>query len=249
MQESNHLTRTYRIARIVVHTILGVATAALILPIVSKPKKSAITHWWCSVLLHCFNIEVRSFGALPQANLRGVMFVGNHISWSDIHALNSVIPLRFIAKSDIKSWPVFGYLVRASNTIFIDRTRRRDAARIMAITANSLKEGDNVCFFPEGTTTDGTHMLKFKSSIVQAAISTNTVIHPVAIRYPLQNGGVNTLMAYAGETTMGESMMNILKQKNPVVELHFLAPIPTAGSDRHTVTKLAFTAIAEHLNL
>ena len=84
------------------------------------------------------------------------MFVANHISWSDIHALNSVIPVRFIAKSDIKSWPIFGYLVRKSNTIFVERGKRQEAGRIVDLTKESLSAGDNVCFFPEGTTTDGT---------------------------------------------------------------------------------------------
>jgi len=177
------------------------------------------------------------------------MFVANHISWVDIYAINSVIPLRFIAKSEISNWPILGYLVRKSGTLFINRSSRKDAARIVKITTQSLQDSDNVGFFPEGTTTDGTHLVKFKSSILQAAVEANATVWPIAIYYSQPDGSVNTQMAYAGDTTMGESMISILKQKDPVVELHFLTPISTHQSDRQAVTQVAFERIAKQLNL
>jgi 1-acyl-sn-glycerol-3-phosphate acyltransferase len=182
------------------------------------------------------------------------MIVANHISWTDIHALNSIIPLRFVAKSEIKRWPVFGYLARKANVLFIDRDKRHDAARIVHITSKSLLDGDNLCIFPEGTTTDGTKMMPFKSSIIQAAIQAKATIHPVAIRYPSHNGSANIEMAYAGETTMKESMQQILMQKNPVIELHFLTPISTVelsekDIDRRTLTLHIENLIKEKLNL
>lgn len=171
--------------------------------------------------------------------INNTMLVANHISWADIHALNSVVPLRFIAKSEIKTWPIFGYLATKANALFIDRTRRHDAALIVKATAQSLEDGDNLCLFPEGTTTDGTGMKPFKSSLIQAAIHANAVIYPVAIRYPRPDGTVNTEVAYAGETTLKESMQQVLSQKYPVIELHFLAPIYTAklaDKDRRVLT-------------
>jgi len=195
-----------------------------------------------------FNIQLITYGELPNANTSSIMFVANHISWMDIHAINSVIPLRFIAKSEVSNWPIFGYLVRRSGTLFINRSRRKDAARIVQMAAKSLQNGENVGFFPEGTTTEGASILPFKSSIVQAAINAEANIWPIAIRYPLPNGGANTHMAYAGETTMGESMLNMLKQKSAVIELHFLAPMPALGANRQALTETAFIAISKHLN-
>jgi 1-acyl-sn-glycerol-3-phosphate acyltransferase len=177
------------------------------------------------------------------------MFLANHISWADIHALNSIIPLQFIAKSDINNWPVLGYLARKSGTIFINRGSRKDTSRIVETTSQNLVTGGNVGFFPEGTTTDGTYLSHFKSSIVQAAINTNGTLHPVAIRYPLPGGGVNTQVAYAGDTRLSESINNILKQKEPVVELHFLSPINAQSANRQTLTKKVFEAISSQLNL
>ncbi len=246
------LTRSYRISRIVIHTFIGLAIAAIVLPMLNKLHKLAIIKWWCGGLLRAFHIKVSVFGTLPPTNTQGVMFVANHVSWSDIHALNSLIPLRFIAKSDIKSWPIFGYLVTQVNTLFIDRNKRQDAGRIVQITAESLIAGDNLCFFPEGTTSDGSgtegrHVLPFKSSVLQAAIDANTQIWPVALQYVNADGSINTEMAYAGDTSLIDSMSRIINQKNALVELHFLAPIQAADYDRRGLTAAAYQAISAKL--
>ena len=233
----------------------------------NKPHKLAIIKWWCGGLLRAFHIKVSTFGTLPPANTQGVMFVANHVSWSDIHALNSLIPLRFIAKSDIKSWPIFGYLVTQANTLFIDRNKRQEAGRIVQITADSLIAGDNLCFFPEGTTSDGSgsdgagsdgagsdgaglggrQVLPFKSSVLQAAIDANTQIWPVALQYVNADGSINIEMAYAGDTSLIDSMSQIINQKNALVELHFLAPINAADYNRRDLTNAAYQAISAKL--
>jgi 1-acyl-sn-glycerol-3-phosphate acyltransferase len=238
----------YRIGRILLHTLLGLALAAFVWPIVGKARKQVLTKWWCKLLLNCFNIQVITRGA-PPINARSTMFVANHVSWADIHAINSIIPLRFIAKLEIKSWPIFGYLVKNSDTIFIDRTTRKDAARIVKVAADVLASGDNVGFFPEGATTEGTHLLAFKSSVLQSAINAKATIWPVAIRYSKPDGSLNLAMAYAGDMTLGESMLSVLKQKNPIVELYFLAPITTLDTNRQAASAAAFTAISNALNL
>lgn len=184
-------------------------------------------------------------GEVPNTphTMHNTMVIANHISWADIHALTSVMPLRFIAKQEIKTWPVFGFLATKANALFIDRSKRRDAAKTVAMTKNSLLSGDNICLFPEGTTTDGTEIKPFKSSLIQAAIEAKSTLQPVVIRYPFGQNKVNTELAYAGETTLPESMRFALSQKNPQVHLHFLAPISAAiyitlGNDRRLITEL-----------
>lgn len=204
--------------------------------------------WWSKKLLHHFGIQVVMYGNIPDKQLSNTMFLANHISWADIYALNSSIPLQFIAKSDINNWPILGYLVRKSGTIFINRNSRKDTSRIVDTTTKHLLAGANIGFFPEGTTSDGTTLLRFKSSIVQAAINAKSTIYPVAIRYPMPDGKVNIDIAYAGETTMGEAMMGALKQKTSIVELHFLTPISPIAN-RQTLSKIAFDAISSTLNL
>ncbi len=213
----------------------------------AKNTKLALIKWWCGGLLRAFHIKVVTFGDLPPSTTKGVMFVANHISWSDIHALNSKIALRFIAKAEIKNWPVFGYLANKADPLFIDRSKKQVAAKIVNITAASLTAGDNLCFFPEGTTTDGKQVLPFKSSVVQAAITANACIWPVAIRYVNADGSINTDMSYAGEMSLIESMQQVIKQKNAIVELHFLPPISSANQSRRDLTQSAYDAIVSKL--
>lgn len=225
------------------HTLVGLLIAAGVLPLVNAHQRGRIIRWWCRLLLGCFNIRVKVFGTPPDDSTKQTMFVANHISWADIHALNSIIPVRFIAKLEIKSWPIFGYLVTKSGTLFINRTIRKDAARIVEMTTDSLIESENVCFFPEGTTTDGTHILPFKTSIIQAAVDAKASIWPLTIYYPTTDGKANLTMAYAGETTMIESMDQILRVRYPVVELHFLDPIACSSQTRQAVSHQAHEAI------
>lgn len=236
------------------HTLIGLSLASIVLPLSAQHTRSRLIQWWCKKLLAAFNLQVISHGHIPSQNVRlnSAMFVANHISWSDIHAINSIISLRFIAKSEIKNWPIFGYLVSRANTLFIDRSKKRDAKRTIDIAVQSLQAGDNLCLFPEGTTTDGTVIHPFKSSLIQAAIEAQVPIHPIAIRYPHPNGGVNIDAAYAGETTLMQSMQNILAQKQPVVELHFLQPIAAeevANRDRRELTLHIENLIRRHLAL
>lgn len=228
---------------------MGLVIVGSIWSLSTKKTKMKLVKWWSGVLLKHFGIQVVIHGKGPDGNISNTMFLINHISWLDIYALNSVIPLQFIAKSDINKWPILGYLVRNSGTIFINRNNRKDTSRIVDTTTEVLTAGGNVGFFPEGTTTDGTVIERFKSSIVQAAINAKSTIHPVAIRYPLPNGGINTIIAYAGDTSIGEAMMNALKQKQTIAELHFLTPINLPTANRQKLTQTAFEEIAKALKL
>jgi 1-acyl-sn-glycerol-3-phosphate acyltransferase len=234
---------------VILHTIVGFFIAGVLLPLSRKPLKLKLISWWCKHLLHAFNIKVVVTGDVPQHphSMHNTMVIANHISWADIHALTSLLPLRFIAKYEISTWPVFGYLATKANALYIDRAKRRDAAKTVAMTRQSLLSGDNICLFPEGTTTDGTLIKPFKSSLMQAAIEAKATLQPVVIRYPLKDGGVNTELAYAGDTTLPESMQLALSQKYPTVHLHFLPAIPAADYLTHYNDRRLLTEYVEGL--
>ena len=103
--------------------------AAVILPFVQKTTNTSLIKWWCAGLLRAFNIQVKPVGYLPPNTVQGVLFVANHVSWSDIHALNSLIALRFIAKNDIKKWLIFGQFGQVSyQVVFFDCQQKDDVA-------------------------------------------------------------------------------------------------------------------------
>jgi 1-acyl-sn-glycerol-3-phosphate acyltransferase len=246
---SSRLTRIFRSCRLALHLLLGFCVALIILPIASATQRDFIIGAWSRGLLTALDIRLVSYGTLPDDGLSSTMFVANHVSWIDIFALNSVHTLRFIAKSEIRSWPLLGWLCEKGNTLFIERSKRQDVSRMVELTADRLRAGDNLCFFPEGATSDGAGLKPFKGSLMQAAIDAESSIWPVAIRYPKPGGGVNTEMAYFDDMSLLQSLKQVLAQRSPVVELHFLPVIATRGLDRRSLSVLARQAITAGLNL
>lgn len=176
------------------------------------------------------------------------MFVANHVSWIDIYAINSVRTVRFVAMAEIRQWPVFGWLAAQVNTLFTDRARRHDAGRMVSITADSLRAGDCLCYFPEGTTTDGNMLKPFKSSLMQAAVNADARICPIAIRYPGSDGGTNTELSYANLNLL-QSVGKVLAQRAPVVELFFGEAIEAGNRERRDISSSARAFIGRSLRL
>ena len=245
---SSRPTRILRSCRLFLHVFYGLFIAWLILPRVGKNQENLIISRWCRGLLSVLNIGIVTHGNMPDKKLGNAMFVANHISWLDIFALNSLRTMRFVAKSDIRDWPVVGWLCEKSHTLFTERNRKQDAGRIVEITADSLRAGDCVCVFPEGTTSDGRELLPFKGSLIQAAIDARSQLWPVAIRYPDGDGGINREMAYYGDMSLTQSLRQILAQHSPIIELHFLPPIRTRGEERRSLSRSARQAICDRLD-
>jgi 1-acyl-sn-glycerol-3-phosphate acyltransferase len=232
------------------HLVAGLLLAACLAPFCAPSRKKKIIQWWCKKVLGILNIEVKVSGDSP--NKSATLFVSNHISWVDVFALMSIVPLIFIGKSDIKNWPLLGFLARHGNVIFIEREKRLEAKRMNPMLRQLLTSGEQLCYFPEGTTTNGTHLLPFKASLLQTAIDTKTSIQAVAIFYPLKNQKPNIAMSYAGDTTIMQSLKNILHQQNPKVALHFFSAINTAQlslaeQDRRLVCAKIQDEIQTHL--
>jgi 1-acyl-sn-glycerol-3-phosphate acyltransferase len=246
-KHSSLVVRLVRIIRIIIHTVYGGFLGTVIMPSATAKQRNWIVSHWSRNLLNILNIELTRQGPLPDHDAVNTMFVGNHISWIDIHALNSVRAVRFIAKSDLKSWPIFGWLAKKCNTLFIEREQKKDAVRIIEEASASLKRGDCLCYFPEGTTTDGSELLAFKGSLMQAPINAGATIWPFAIYYPNNDGSPNTEMAFAGETTLVESIWKIVSLSKPKATLSFLPKISPHGHERRGLTIAARHSIATRL--
>jgi 1-acyl-sn-glycerol-3-phosphate acyltransferase len=229
------------------HLLAGIATAAFVLPRLTTEQREQRIQHWCGKILDIFNVRVVMRGQIPDAGTEKTLFVSNHISWLDIWALKHLHPMRFVAKSEIRGWPVIGWLAEKANTLFITRQKRLDTGRMMNSVEEALRQGECLCFFPEGTTTDGTELKPFKSSLFQAAVNADAAIWPLAIHYPDGSGGINTKVAYSGDTTMLQSLWAVLRQPGITVELSFDAPISAVGKERRQLAEQARQAIASRL--
>jgi 1-acyl-sn-glycerol-3-phosphate acyltransferase len=153
----------------------------LVLPRIGASRHDGIIERWCREVLHILDIRVIVQGQRPSGRVRSVLFVANHISWMDILLLNACQRVRFIAKEEVRSWPLIGWIAARTGTVFLKRTSTHQLARVMKSTAASLRRGDCIAIFPEGTTTDGSAVHAFHSGLFESAIEAKAMIWPIGI--------------------------------------------------------------------
>jgi 1-acyl-sn-glycerol-3-phosphate acyltransferase len=233
--------RLYRVARTGVHLLEGVATTTFVFPLITPAARRRAIRQWSRRLLRMLNVDARLHG---KPVLDGnVLVVANHISWLDIFVLNAVGPVRFVAKAELARWPVAGRLIRGVGTLFVERERRKDARRVNGHAADALARGDVVAVFPEGTTTDGTELLPFKSSLLQPIVDAQGRVQPMAIRYRAPTGEHSGAPAYVGDDSFLVSFWRVTGARALVVELHAPPSLAAGGSHRRDLARSAEAAI------
>jgi 1-acyl-sn-glycerol-3-phosphate acyltransferase len=174
--------------------------------------------------------------------------VANHISWLDIFAINAVRPAAFIAKAEIRQWPLIGWLAARNDTVFLRRGSHGHARIVNTSIDNRLNAGVDVALFPEGTTTDGTHLLGFHAALLQPAIETGRPILPLAISYLNADGSISLAPSFAGETSLMECVFAILASPPLTACLTSLPLIESTDKSRRELSQAAHAAIAETLS-
>lgn len=236
--------RAGRLILAVSHVLLGVAMMGLVFPWARPALRARLTRAWSRRLLAVFRLELAVGGEPPSLADGNVLLVANHVSWLDIFVLNSVRPAHFVAKSEIRSWPVFGWLAEKAGTHFIERGKKQDTRRINHALAAALASGECVALFPEGGTSDGAALRPFRSSLLQAAVANQSRLWPAAIRYARADGSINSAAAYFDSMSLAESVRNILAQPFIRAEVVFAPPVPCAGRHRRELARAAEEAIA-----
>ena len=193
---AGRVLRFVRWTRLFAHVISALLILRLVFPRVARERRRALHGWWSRRLVRILGLEMRVDGPIPGAAETGAMIAANHVSWLDVFLVSSVKPTRFIAKSEVRDWPVAGWIAERAGTLFVRRARRRDTARINEIVKAALAEGDCVGLFPEGTTTLGDRLLKFHSSLFEPAVANAAHVHPLAIRYEHADGSICRAAAY-----------------------------------------------------
>lgn len=230
----------FRAARTALHLTYGLAIA-LIFPKLGSAMRQRFLRHWSLELLSILNVHIDASNTLYTP--RSGIIVTNHISWLDIFVLNAVIPMRFVAKSEVRLWPLIGWLCMRVQTLFIERGRARDAARINLQVVELLKKGECLAVFPEGTTTDGTLVGIFHASLLQPAVDAGAQVHPIAIRYQDAQGNHNLAAAYIDDLSLGASLWRIFTCPSLHVQLSATSTLSAVGSDRRTLTRLAHQQI------
>ena len=172
------------------------------------------------------NVEV-----LGRKNLNNVptLYVSNHLSYLDIPVLGSTLNGRFVAKNEISLWPLVGFLSKVGNTIFINRNLKF-LKKNKSIILDNISRGDNIILFPEGTTSDGIRVLKFKSSLFFSLQKKNITIQPIVINYESINGmplnrWLKPIVAWYGDMHLKPHLVNIFKLFSIKAKITFLTPL------------------------
>lgn len=226
------------------HVIHGLLQCGLIFPLVSREAKKARVQLWSQQLLTIFRVRVKmNLTTLGS----GTMVVANHLSWLDIFVINSLSPCRFVAKSDIRSWPLLGWLAERAGTIYISRGSKADVKRIYQYLIDEMAAGERIAFFPEGTTSLQGQVLPFHANLFEAAIHAKVAIQPVALCYLDERGELNSAIEFVGDMSFVASMTQILQSGAVTVELHGLEPIPSTDVHRRELAVAAQKVIANAL--
>lgn len=225
------LRALWRLLRALVHALAGWLTIALAFPRWSQQRRDAAVQAWALRMLRILGIPLHVQGPAPAQG--PVLLVSNHLSWLDILVMHAARHCRFVSKADVKHWPLIGTLATGAGTLYIEREKRRDAMRVVHHMAESLKAGDIVAVFPEGTTGDGSALLPFHANLFQAAISAGSPVQPVALRFVDRTTGRDSgSPLYVGDDTLLGSLWRTLVGRPFVAHVRFGAPQQADGRER-----------------
>ena len=191
---------------------------------VSNALEVYIKSSWSRLGLWLCNMQVEVYGNIDR---RVDAFACNHVSWLDILVIQSIVDVAFVAKSDVKGWPLFGFLAKIADTVFIDR-------RVMAAKGQqldllkSIQRGKKLFFFPEGTSTDGSCILPFKSSLFEVFVTlkksdgSGALVQPVVLRYHHSDAKFPTIFGWWGDMSLFLHIVDVVvNAKYGKVEVKF----------------------------
>lgn len=230
--------------------VFGGLLLLLLLRLIERPRHGShrpwtpwITVWVCRVALVILGLRVRHQGTFMSSP---GMAAANHSSWLDIFVLNSAGPLYFVSKSEVARWPGIGWLARATGTVFIERDRAQ--ARVQAAEFEArLKVGHRLLLFPEGTSSDGVRVLKFKSTLFAALFSPNVIglsVQPVTVAYTPPSTLDPRFYGWWGDMDFASHLLQLLAaRERGCVDVVWHSPLATSGFEG----RKALSDAVEHL--
>lgn len=235
--------------RISLHLLAGLLTCGLLFPLTSAPTHERLVRRWSKKLLEICGVEVLFKDHSKGEVAERALIVANHVSWLDIFVINSLHPCHFVAKSDIRGWPLIGWLCEKGGTIFLARGKQREVRRIYEGLVHQIENGKRIAFFPEGTTAAQGTLLPFHANLFEAAIEARVPVQPLVLRYVDQRGELHAAADFIGDMSFVASMRAILLASRMTAELVRLPSIATSGAHRREVAQLARSMVLDELGL
>jgi 1-acyl-sn-glycerol-3-phosphate acyltransferase len=239
----------FSLLRLAVHLAVGLVKCGLLFPFLDHAGKERRIQKWSAQLIAICGVTLQLNNVAKAEPASPALIICNHISWLDIFVINSVHACRFVAKSDIRDWPLIGWLCDKSGTIFIARGKQRDVRRIYAGLVQSIHNGERVAFFPEGTTAPQGTVLPFHANLFEAAIEAQVPVQAYAIRYRDAAGNYHPAADFIGEMSFAESVLMIMRHPAMHAELIRLPAVSSAGAHRRELAVTMQAKIAQALEV
>lgn len=244
------LTSLWRSLRVVEHLATGILIAVFISLRTRfdqpPPWVPRAVSWWQRRLCRALGVRLRVEGRIEP----GCLLIGNHISWLDIPIVGTQGEIGFLAKSDVRGWPLIGWMTEIAGTRFIARGGHQTGDIAASLVAD-VAGGRPMMIFPEGTTTDGRTVGHFHSRLFRIAQGSGIRIQPVAIRYRAgEDPTPDHRVPYVGEDTLIANLWRLVRHPDLVACVQFLPPIAaTEGDSRRALAEQARSAIVDALAL
>jgi 1-acyl-sn-glycerol-3-phosphate acyltransferase len=237
--------RFLTLLRLIGQVLKGCFILLLVFPWLKAGQRHHSISKWCKQLLDIFQMRLSVVGA-EQLEDAHYLMAANHISWIDIHVINAFKPHYFVAKAEVASWPVFGWMAKQLGTLFIERGKA-NSIRKMVLEVSAQLSIKAICIFPEGTSTDGKQVAPFKSNLFEAAIMAEAPVYSLAIQYfDLKTGQKTTAPSFIGDMGLLDSMWNLICSPPICAEIHISAKLPLLN-DRKALADLSQSLIAAQL--
>jgi len=220
-----------KLLRGVWHLLVGWATIYFRFPQLNSQQREARVQVWAMQLLHIWGIDLEVRG---RPVMQGpALLVCNHISWLDILVIHATRHCRFVSKSELRDWPMLGTLATGGGTLYIERAQRKDAMRMVKDMAQSLKNGEVLAVFPEGTTGDGVGILPFHANLIQSAIDGDAPVQPLALQFiDSQTNTLSMAARYIDDDTLLGSVWSTLNARHLKAIVNFGDLQSANGRDR-----------------
>ena len=194
--------------------------------------RAAWLHRWSRFACRVLGIRITTHGDMSSSGL----LVSNHLSYLDVVVLSSIRSCVFVAKRDVATWPLFGWLAHAAGTIFVDRERRFSSRKAVEVVRQAIGTGSVVVLFPEGTSSDGSTVLPFKSALLESAVQLRPTITAASIDYDVDDGSVSDEVCYWRDMTLVPHLFNLFFKREIRANYSF-SPARIRAGDRKQLAR------------
>lgn len=245
---SAHLRMARRLIHVLGVMVLGVLMASLVVMGlrlgINAPleRRQRWTRLFMRRLVAALPFDVQVTGQLPTTPM---LWVSNHVSWTDIPLLGMLAPLSFLSKAEVRQWPVAGWLAEQAGTLFIKRGAS-DSQQLRTQISQQLATDRPLLLFPEGTTSDGRQLRTFHGRMLAAAIDQSIAVQPVAIEYR-RSGELDPIAPFTGDEDLLSHLLRLLAHPRAQVRIHLLEPLASHGKGRTLLASQAQGSIHQAL--